>query len=393
MTCPTQQAKTKFTPPSWTSTTIALLLGCATPVGRAAIFQSDHWALSGEAEAGVGYDSNLFARNGSDGDGYALLEPTFSLQRLNSLTNLKADISVASYTYFTRTDLDSLDPKLTLRVRYPFDEEVEATQELTANASRLTQADANIGTRLRSDNYSVHWEGSFNPTGKLTLLTRTDLRRTDYLTPGYNTNDAATAGLTVDFVSNERLQLGAGYDYEYSRSRPDDSSLPQTQSRQNRYTLSGRGEFLPKVTGNFFLGAGYTVFSGGFTQTEWDFVAGASLVWQATERAQIACKIDRSIDFAPGGAALTHSSLDFEWTQELAGGFTAILGAGAGEVLYHFGTDYQHFHEYGGRFQLSYALTERLTATLTTSYTKQNSDEFFANYTRGMVYASLITKF
>ena len=377
----------------WNSARVSvgvLLFGAAS---HAAILQTEHWALLGAAEAGVGYDSNLFAHNGSDGDGYGLLEPSFTIQRLNSLTNLKVDLSVKSYTYFTKTNLNSLDPLLKIRLRYPFDEEIEATQEFSGYATRRTEANAIVGTRLRSDNYDVHWEGTFNPTGKLTLLTRTDAQRTDYLTAGFNTNDTASAGVTLDFLSNERLQLGTGYDFISSHSRPDLADVPETKSKQHRYTLRGQGEFLPKVTGSFFVGAGHTAYSGGLTQSAWDFVAGSSLSWQATERAQVTFTADRSTNFSPGGAAFTQAGVALEWTQQIAGGFTATLGADAANIAFRFESNSEHYKQYGGHFLLKYALTERLTASLRTSYTKQNSNQHYAQYDRAIVYASISTKF
>lgn len=372
--------------------TALLFLGGSMPC-RAAIWQTPLWALTATAEGEVGYDSNLFSRKGGDGDAYAMIAPTFMLQRLNSLTRLEVDISVQSFTFLDRTDLNSLNPSLGLRLRYPSDEELLTTQEIDVHASRRTEANSDVGSRLRRDDFDARWEGSFSPTGKIRVLARTEIRRTDYLTPGFNTNDATSAGLTAAYISNERLQLGAGYDFEYSHSQPDNPTRLPTNGRRHLFTFRGRGEFLPKVTGRFYLGTSYTDYRGGVTRTDWDLIAGASLVWQATARGQLTAKAGRLAYFSPDGSTSTRTGLGFEWTQQIIGGFSATLGVDIAQVLYLYSTRTRHDRLYGGRFQFRYALTDHFSASVGAGYTTQSSEELFGNYDRGTLFASLVSKF
>lgn len=371
----------------------ALILGLGARVG-AALWENQRWALSGSAEAGTGYDSNLFARAGSPGDGYLRITPAASLARRNSLTLLKVKVEISSYTYFYQQDLNSLDPSLELRLRYPADEELLATEDLEMNYSRRTEANADVGGRLRSDSFRASWRGSFKPTGKLTLLPRASFEYTDYLTPGYNTNDTVSGGFTVAFVSNERLQLGAGYDYEQSRSEPDNPDKLQTDGRRHSFTVRGRGEFLPKVTGYAYVGASYYDYSGGVNRDGWDPVANISLDWQATARGTLTTRVNYTTYFSPTGFASTITELGLEWTQDLAGGFYATLGVRGGTVDYHHSSgtssSVDRYSTYG---ELRYGLTERFSASLKASYAIQDSAVLREDYDHFKVFLNTTCKF
>jgi hypothetical protein len=364
-----------------------------TAVSFGSIWENRDWALVGDGEAGIGYDSNLYARNGGVGDGYALLTPTLSLQRLHSFTDFHVDLALQSYTFFDRTGLDSLDPSLTVVVHYPFDEYLFPTQQFTLIASRSTEVNGDVGGRLRRQDFGGRWEGHIIASEKTILEGRAEVHQTDYLTAGYNDNEFATAGLTLSYVSNERLQIGAGYDYEYSVSKPKDSGAIESSFRQHLVTMRGRGEFLPKVTGYCFIGVASTDNRGSDTRSYLDLEGELSIAWQATVRGQLIFKVARETYFSPNGYAYIPTSVGPEWDQELAGGYSLRVGANEQQILYRFGTGTRNDQLYAGYFQLHYALTERFTAALTMNYTRQDSPEYIVNYTRGTLYASFTCKF
>ncbi len=377
-------------PSRWIAAAAGLFLG-ASPALQAVVWQSDHWALTAAAEGGLGYDSNLFTRAGGIGDGYAVVIPTLVFKSLHSLTRLEAEASVKSSAYFYLTELNTSDPSLVIRLRHPSDDEALATQEFEARAGRSTDANPEVGGRLRRDSYSAHWSGNIKPAGKLVVLPEAELGHTDYVTPGFNTNQSGAAGVTVAYLANERLQLGTAYNFEYSRSRPDNPLETQTTGRRHLLAFRGRGEFLPKVSGNMLIGVSHNDYRGGFVRRDWDSVAAISLVWAAAARGTLTLKVDRTSYFSPNGSALTRSGLGLEWTQELKGGFYATVGADAADVRYDPLT--RNDRSYGTQLRLRYALTERFSASLNAGYTKQDSDDAFGNYERTTVFANLARKF
>jgi hypothetical protein len=349
--------------------------------------------LTSTDQAGIGYDSNLYARADGSGDGYALLTPSLSLQRINSFTYLHLDATVQSYTYFDQPGLNSIDPSVMLAVRYPYDDNLFPTEQFSLGASRSTEENSDVGERLRRQDLSAHWDGNIVASEKTILEGRADFRQIDYLTAGFNDNEFATAGLTLAYVANELLQAGVGYDYEYSVSKPKESNTTESSFRQNLLTVRGQGQFLPKVTGYCFVGLASTENSGNNTRSYLDLEGELSVAWQATERDQLILKVDRQTYFSPDGFAYIPTSVGPEWDKELAGGYSFKVGVNEQQVLYRFGAYTRNDQDYGGYGELRYTLTERYSAAVSVHYTKQDSPEQIINYTRATVFASVACKF
>jgi len=374
----------------------ALLLGLlawCVPAGRAELAQSGHWALTADAAATLAYDSNLFARAGGGGDGYALLTPELSLQRLNATTGFHADLSVQSFSFFTRSGLDSLDPTLALALRYPVTETEDPTQLIDMLVDRSTEVNADVGGRLRRQDLDTRWSGTFATAAKTAVEGRVELRQTDYLTAGYNNNEFALAGGTVAWRPDERLELGAAYDFEFGRSLPRDPAATTPSFAQHLLGLRGRGDFLPKVSGSFSVGLARTAFHGTAPQTDDDLEGDLSLVWQATARGSLTLAASRRPSFSPDGFAYLPTSVGPQWTQEFAGGYSATLGAEVRRTEYRSDAGNRVDRSRGAFVELHYALTDRCTAAVTAHYTRQQSPDPQINFERAIFTSSVACKF
>ncbi len=359
----------------------------------AAFWESPDWALSSDDEASIGYDSNLFARRNGGGDGYLEATPDLLLQRLRSSTQIKLDLSVKCTTFLTRTDLNSVDPTLDLSILYPYDEYILPTQQFDLRASRATVVDGDIGGRLRAQDLDLHWNGNIIATEKTILQGRAEFHEIDYLTPGFNLNEYGTAGLTLAFVENERLELGAGYDYEYSRSEPRVTGEPLTDFSQNLLSIRGRGEFLPKVSGNFYFGVAQTNLHGGISESDVDAEGAASVVWQLAEHSKLTLKAERRTYFSPDGNVYIPTTVGPEWTQEFESRFSATLGVDAQWIENRFPTGSRNDQAYGGYFSINNTLKKRYIVALAAAYTNQTSTGFIYNYSRATVSFSFTYNF
>ncbi len=372
---------------------VMLCLISSTVSSLGAIWESSDWALTSVDEAGIGYDSNLFARHAGSGDVYAEIEPSLLLKKLNSYTDLEITIAVKSTNYFTRNDLNSFDPSLDIELRYPFDEFVFPTQQFDLRASRSTIVDGDIGGRLRAQDLSTRWEGNILASEKTILQGRAELHQTDYLTSGYSDNEFATAGVTLAYVANENLELGAGYDYKYAISQPKDSPNSSTYLSQNVVSVRGRGDFLPKVSGIFTIGVADSAYSGEVSQSYFDIEGSLGIVWQVTERGKFTLKADRQSYFSPDGSAYLVTRYGPEWTEEFATNYFATLGIDFQQTLNRFAIGTRTDHAYGGHFAVTHSITQRYSAALTITYITQNSPQLVYNYNRATVYANFVARF
>lgn len=301
----------------------------------ASLWENADWAVTSQDSAGIGYDSNVYDRRGGAGDGYALVAPGLTLKRVGSLTDLEVSLELQSYTYFDLHGLDSVDPALNIVARYPYNEGVDfPTEQLELGASRTTEVNSLVGGRLRRGDMAAGWEGNVAEGGKTVLQGRVHVHEVDYLTAGFNDNVYSSGGLTLGYIANERLELGVGYDFSYSESRPKLAGGIASEFRQNLFTLRGRGDLLPKVTGSFFVGAADTAYKGPASESNLDLECEFNLSWQPTQRGRLTLKANRQTYFSPDGYAYIPSTLGLEWTQEIAGGYSATLGADVQRIGY-----------------------------------------------------------
>ena len=357
------------------------------------VWSSSDWALTSEDNVGFGYDGNLYDRKGGAGDGYALVVPNLTLKRISSFTDLSASLSVHSYTFFTIRDLDSLNPSLDVTLRYPYDENAYPTESAHLVAERTTEANAEVGGRLRLDNFDAGWEGNVASTEKTILQARLDAHEVDYLTLGFNDNQYLAGGTTLAYIFSERLDLGVGYDYRYSVSRPKAQGVESSDFKQSLYTFRGRGDFLPKLSGTFFVGLADTAYSGATHRSDLDLEGEFDLVWQATERGKLTLKVSRQNYFSPDGYAYIPASVGPEWTQELKGGYSATVGVDVQHILYRFAQTSRNDNAWGGYLRVKYTVNERFALTFDAAYSKQSSPEAIVNYQRAAFFGNLECKF
>ncbi len=338
----------------------------------AALFESGNWAATASASAGAYYSDNFYQRSSSEDGGYLQIDPTLHLFRRNSLTRLEFDASLRARAFVGIDESETFDPSLSMFYRYPAGDDVLSRQQIRALVAQRSDINGDLGELLRSTNYGVDWEGMVLPTGKLALTGRAEARRVDFEDSVYDLRDELSAGLTLAFVSTERLQLGVGYDITHNRAewRLLDR---ETERLGNAVTVRGRGDLLPKVTGEFYAGAEHSEFSGSFDRSVWDAIVGASLTWDVDERRQLALTLDRSNYFAPNGDAVIRSLAGLEFIQQIAGGFRARVRVDYGRANFRADTLFREEDEIGVGAGLSYGLTDRLQASFDVAYLTQDS--------------------
>ncbi len=367
---------------------VLLLAIGVSPSGRAAIIDIPGWGTNLLTRAEVGYDSRPYMRAGSDGAGFIGGEAALRFSRLHSLSQFEIEARLHGTAFLSGDEDDSLDPSAVLTYRYPYGDTEFSKQWFRAAASVRTEANADVGMRLRRSRYEAEWEGLLVSTGKLTLYGRAAANQVEYETDVFNKNRLLRAGLTAAFVSNDRLQLGAGYDLSEMRSARLQPHCITTRV-SNGLTVRGRGHFMPKLSGSFFVGVDYADYGGCVVRTDWDPVAGGSLTWTASERRRFDLSIDRRTYFSPSGDAVEHSRINLDFTQVIAGGFRGRVGMGYARASFREMTEFRRDEAITANLGLDYNLTGRLNASLDFTYSDQTSDNNTFDYDRLLVLARI----
>lgn len=371
----------------------ALVAGLAALHARAALWEDPAWAVSGEMDAGGGYDSNLYAINGGPGDWYSSLRPSVELSRKGSLVSLDAEAWVDWTTFLTQTGSDATDPGLRVTLAYPANVDTWTTQSAEVHWIRTTAADVDIGRRVSREDMLAKYEGDLVDTGKTSVVGRLTLDRDEYLGAAFDTIDTASLGTSVLLSPDGLFRAGAGIDLTLGRSQPNGPGPASLDQTEQAATIEAEGEFTPKVTGRVSVGIAYSDYSGSFSSSEWDLVAAAQIVWKPRERLSLDLGVAREPYFNADGDVDIATSVVLGVTQDLGRGFSISASARDGLTNYMRSFTYRTDRIEGAGLLAAYNLTGKLTASAGCDWTRQDSDIPLFTYRRHVATGQLTYRF
>lgn len=369
------------------------ITGAARAGEAGSLFSTSGWSLAPELKTRLGYDSNIFARTDGDGDAFLEVEPSLTLARRPSLTALSFEASARATGFLDYSNENSIDPAVRARYRYPEEAGTLPTYEMDASFSQSSVANPDVGRRVRETDWAFRWDGQVKTTSKATLRALLSARRLSYREWDLNVNETVEAGLVMAFVSNPKLELGAGYGLSFSRSLPGMPGLESTNRLANALTLRGRGDFTPNLSGRWYAGLAHATYSKSLDESDLDVVAGADLAVVLRERLQLIIKGGRQVYFSPDGDATRETSAGVEVRQTIAGGFTATFGVQGIRRVYRRVVNYRRDNVFPLRAALDYTIRPRFRAGLEVTWYTQKSDWAFRSYDRTTISARTFHQF
>ena len=370
-----------------------VLVGALALRARAALWEDPLWALSGQASATGGYDSNLFAVNEGPGDAFASFKPALDLVRKDALLSFDAEAWVDWTTFLKQTGSDATDPGVRMSLSYPANVETWTTQSAEAHWIRTTAVNVDVGQRVRREDVLARYEGDLVDTGKTSLVGRVLLDRDEFLGAAFDTIGTASLGATADYSPHDLFRAGLGYDLTLGRSQPNSPGLAALDRTEHAFTMQAQGEFTPKVTGRVSLGTAYSDYTGSFRHSEWDMVAGADVAWRPTERLVLNLQAVRAPSFNADGDVDVSTSVILEVRQNLGRGYSIRADAQGGRTTHERRVTYRTDAIEGAGIAADYGLTEKLTASAGYDWTRQDSDVSRYTYRRHVVTGQLKYRF
>jgi opacity protein-like surface antigen len=360
---------------------------------RAALWESPLWALSGQATATIGYDSNLFAINDGAGDAFAQFRPSLILSRKDSLLDFDTEVWNNWTGFLRETANDSSDPGISMKLSYPANVSTLPTEYAEVHWIRTTEADTDVGQRVSQDDLLAKYEGDLFDFAKTSILGRFSFNRDEYLGAAFSTNETGSAGATAAYSLNDLFKAGVGYDLTVGRSEANASGLAALDQTEQGVTFQMEGEFTPKVTGKASVGAAFSDYTGAFVRSEWDTVASAAVSWEPRDRLVIELEAQRAPSFNTDGNIDLASTLRLGIRQELPNGFAVSADINGGRTSYEPSTPDRTDTIEGAGAGLDYNLTGKLTVSVAYSWTRQNSDIMQFTYRRQLVTGRMVYKF
>lgn len=337
------------------------------------------------ASVSIGWDSNIFARNGGSGD--FITSSSFGIEyaRRAGYIGVNASISWNLGQFGDNTAQNFSNPSMNLEL---VKSTGRTTGSLTLSAARESRADTAINARTDSWNYSAGLNWKYPVIDRYSLAGGFTYGLVDYQNPLPGIFDLTTYGARVDlfYVYTTERDLFAGYGIMFS-----DASAG-TQSIDHSFTAGISGRILPKINGNFR--AGYEIRQEGATGATYDtWTATSSVTWNMNRRTSFTGTLSKAFNTTATNATIDTLSANIDMQYALSAKWSFNSGLGAGKTDFLSGAaagrkDYYYTWSVG----LAYSLNEHFKAALTYSYTNNWSNQGIGNFERNAITLNLSTR-
>ncbi|MFZ5494825.1 MAG: outer membrane beta-barrel protein [Verrucomicrobiota bacterium] len=275
-----------------------------------------------------GYNSNIFAEAGGEGDYSVTAQAGAELKRRAGIIAVNATAKVDYITFGKYTGENSLNPSFNLALNKTTG---RTTGALTINAYRETRSDSAVNLRTSSWNFPVTLGLKYPVNDKFYLSSNTGyLRRT------YADNSAlvdytdSSESIDVYYTYTSKLDLVGGYRVRSSRTSAGG------RTTDHWFNLGAEGGLLAKLSGSVRLGYQLRHAKDNGTDDFSHFNALASLTWPITRKIFLGLVASRDFNTIATGTSVDSASAalrgtyiysrKFEFSADTAVGRNEFLG-------------------------------------------------------------------
>lgn len=337
-------------------------------------WSNPRWALSGDLETETGYDSNLYLRRDSPGGWFVTGGPRLFLKRQGSESRCitSADLRVSGFP--GGHDDWALDPSVAIDLASPL-RAGRARVEAAASLAQVTEANGDIGERVRRreaqfDSRLIAWSGQ-----KLVLAVRTEAQRVDYRPTALTDYSALGAGAELRFFDRPGLSWDLRHAFSWKAAEPAGSENFKFHTFEQRVLVGGQGNFSAKLSGTAHFGYVKIDLSDIGLADRTEVIGEVNLQWRGRELLAWSLRAEREVHLSSLGEVARSDRYELRMERRVARGVT-MFGAGGWR-----GGDYvttglarndRAWLLSGG---VEYRVTDRLGAGVTMDYFDQLSTE------------------
>ncbi|MEO0794552.1 MAG: outer membrane beta-barrel protein [Verrucomicrobiota bacterium] len=364
--------------------------------------------------ARYGYDSNINANNGQEGDDILTVTPAVTFIRERGIISLEAGASV-SFQFFNDTGSDrnvlvltpggptivnqggndSIDPSFYLKLSGPNGIDSKTSYSALVGIQRTSEANDLVGQRTTSWNYN----------GTLDIIHRLNDKYGVGVTPffqyqqyrGDSFGDVLSTGASVDgqYYYSEKLSFDAGYRFRYQHT--DSVSVPPRsalESFDHTLFVGAFGVLAPKITGNAQFGVTYRDYtkSPGLSDYVYPFI-NMGLDYAFDEKTVFSLTADADGSQSPGSQGLRQIGAGVSARHQ----FIRQLSATAGFNYTHSFLDGNGLDRtddnYAATANVKYDINKWAFAAIDARYQFNGSDNGFFRYDRWQIFGSLGVQF
>ena len=349
-------------------------------------FNDAHDQLFVTGNAGMSYDSNIFANNSPHSDTIYSGGAGIEYKRHAGVISVDANtgISISRFDKFSSEDFS--DPHF--QGEFSADDD-RTSADLSLQASRQSQADVIAGVRALSWNYNADFNGRYRVNDRYSVAGHLGYSRQDYLhTPVLVDLTGYSGSANLFYTINSARDFFAGYSFrlqETSRHRSFD---------EHSFNFGLDGRILPKLNGTVSVGYALLAPHGSSDHATGSLTDSIALTWNLSRRIKItgdlsqyfsATSTNGSVDTASASLLGTFSLNDkLAFNAGVNGGHNRFLGSsGAGRRDTYFGWN----------AGVDYNLTDNLKVSTSYTYYENWSTLSFSDFIRHTVNLSVTARF
>lgn len=377
-----------FSPVSFgISKQVALIGACLTlcASGRAALWQSENWALVSDLEAETGYDSNLTASKDGPGDTYVAAHPYLTLLRRNSSTNLRLNGGAKRTDFLGNKQSGQTDFSVDGLYSYPASDYALPLYRLTGSWLRTSEPNQYLGQRVEYEQTSFAGEGYLGLSGKTGLRGSAAYDAQNYFKSILNRNKRAEVFGGAAYKRTDTTELSLNVGFATGRSKPNDPARTAADVRSKEYYLTAKilGEITPKITGSAYGGIGRVDYTGGYVNQRYLPVAGADLTWGFDPRRTLVLAVYSGARYSPDGVAANETHAFLSFTHVIVNRWQYIARFGPTFSTYRRETTRKD-RSWDAGLEFVYNPSDRFKVSLKESFTTQHSSTDIYGFDRSV---------
>lgn len=276
----------------------------------------------------VGYNSNIFAESGGDGDSNLTAHVGMEWKRRAGLIAVDSTLRFDYVAYRRYTDENSLNPHLTVT----FSKDTgRTTGALQVNAYRETRSDNAVNLRTDSWNFPVSLSLKYPVNEKLNLSSTTGYLRRTYNESNLGLVDYRdfTQSLDLFYIYTSKLDLIGGYRLRLAKTAANG------RSTDHWFNVGATGSLFSKMTGTVRVGYQLRRERQPAHETYGQLNALASVDWAFTRKITLSMQVSRDFDTIATGSSIDATSVTLQgvYTYSSKLDFSASATAGRNKFL------------------------------------------------------------
>ncbi|WP_309400627.1 outer membrane beta-barrel protein [Cerasicoccus maritimus] len=336
-----------------------------------------------------GYDSNINANSGEQGDDVLTVTPSLDWTRSQGINHLTISTGFSIVRYGSTGNVnDSINPNFTATLSGPNGVSSNLTYNLGFSFFRSTDANDLVGQITDIYNYDFTTNFTYQVNEKWGVGLAPSIQYQDYRTAGFADILSTAIATSLQYSYSEKLTLDGGYRFRYQYV-PSSSSGPTSESIDHTLFIGAFGVLAPKVTGNVQTGISYRDWLKPSTQDNFVYpYVNAGVSWAYSQKTTFTANAGVDLGQSPANQGLE----------------TAYAGIGVSHMFtdqFSGGLNFDYIHSFftgptnrsdnayviGGNFE--YIINSWASAGLTASYQWNDSDVSTFQYNRWNVFGNV----